>query len=158
MPNKKMVVTPGIIEGGKRQSILNFELGKQLATFDYCIIVGETNKKALNINLVTPTHYVPQIIEAIKIAKGKGLKIPIVYNSNGYESIETLKKLEGYIDVYLPDLKYYYEELGKRLSGITARHHSSDRISKSTDCQTNQHYHNVITLGDWQIVGRTQTR
>lgn len=73
---------------------------------------------ANNINLVTGVIYVPEIIEAIKIAKENGLNIPIIYNSSGYESIETLKMLEGYIDVYLPDFKYYYEELGKDLSNI----------------------------------------
>lgn len=64
-------------------------------------------KRALNINLVTPTHYVPQIIEALKIAKEKGLKLPIIYNSSGYEKVETIKLLKGYIDVYLPDMKYF---------------------------------------------------
>lgn len=64
-------------------------------------------KGALNINLVTPTHYVPQIIEALKIAKEKGLKLPIIYNSSGYEKVETIKLLKGYIDVYLPDIKYF---------------------------------------------------
>lgn len=73
---------------------------------------------ANNINLVTPTIYAYQIIEAIKISKRKGLKIPIVYNSNGYESIETLKKIEGYIDVYLPDLKYYYDDIALEYSGV----------------------------------------
>ena len=71
-----------------------------------------------NINLVTPTSYVIQIIEAIKIARKKGLKLPIVYNTNGYENIETIKMLDGYIDIYLPDLKYYYDELGKKYSKI----------------------------------------
>ena len=60
----------------------------------------------------------PQIIEALKIAKTKGLTIPIVYNTNGYENIETLKMLEGYIDIYLPDLKYYYNELGQEYSKV----------------------------------------
>lgn len=76
------------------------------------------NMNANNINLVTGIMYIPQIIEAIKIAKQNGLKIPIVYNSSGYENAEILKLLDGYIDVYLPDLKYYDNELGKRLSGI----------------------------------------
>ena len=71
-----------------------------------------------NINLVTPTSYVPQIIEDLKIAKSKGLKLPIVYNTNGYENIETLKMLEGYIDIYLPDLKYAEDDLGKKYSKI----------------------------------------
>ena len=73
---------------------------------------------ANNINLVTPTIYAYQIIEALKIAKSKGLEIPIVYNSNGYESIETLKSLEGHIDVYLPDLKYYYDDIALKYSGV----------------------------------------
>ena len=75
-------------------------------------------KGANNINLVTPTIYAYQIIEAIKIAKSKGLNIPIVYNSNGYENIDTLRNLEGYIDVYLPDLKYYYNDIALKYSGI----------------------------------------
>ena len=75
-------------------------------------------KGANNINLVTPTIYAYHIIEALKIAKNKGLNIPIIYNSNGYESIETLKALDGYIDVYLPDLKYYYDELAIQYSGV----------------------------------------
>ena len=62
--------------------------------------------------------YVPQIIEAIKIAKYNGLKLPIIYNSNGYENIETIKLLNGYINVYLPDLKYYSNELSKKYSKI----------------------------------------
>ncbi len=75
--------------------------------------------KANNINLVTGVIYVPQIIEAIKIAKEKGLKIPIVYNTSGFEKPETIKLLNGYIDIYLPDLKYYYDELAKDLSGVS---------------------------------------
>lgn len=75
-------------------------------------------KGANNINLVTPTIYAYQIIEAIKIAKKNGLNIPIIYNSNGYESLETLKSLKGYIDVYLPDLKYYYDDIAIKYSGV----------------------------------------
>lgn len=73
-------------------------------------------KQAHNINLVTPTHYIPQIIEAIKIAKKSGLKIPIVYNSSGYEKVESLKLLSGLIDIYLPDLKYYDDLLAMKYS------------------------------------------
>ena len=73
---------------------------------------------AENINLVTPTSYVLHIIEAIKIARKRGLTIPIVYNTNGYENIETIKLLEGYIDIYLPDLKYYFNEIAKKYSNI----------------------------------------
>lgn len=80
------------------------------------IMLKQQEKGVENINLVTPTSYVLHIIEAIKIAKNKGLQIPIVYNTNGYESVETLKLLEGYIDIYLPDLKYYYNEIGQKYS------------------------------------------
>ena len=76
------------------------------------------NLGANNINLVTGFMFVPQIIETLKIAKEKGLKIPVVYNSSGYENIETIKLLKGFVDIYLPDLKYYYNELGKNLSGV----------------------------------------
>ena len=73
-------------------------------------------KNANNINLVTPTHYVPSIIEGIKLARKKGLSIPIVYNTSGYESVETLKLLDGFIDIYLTDFKYFDNKLGKELS------------------------------------------
>ncbi len=73
-------------------------------------------KAANNINLVTPSHYVPQIIEAIALAKEKGLSIPIVYNTSSYEKVETLKLLDGYVDIYLPDLKYMDTALSKRYS------------------------------------------
>ncbi|MGL4572227.1 MAG: radical SAM protein [Clostridium sp.] len=74
------------------------------------------SKGANNINLVTPTHYVPQIIEALKIAKSNGLTIPILYNTNGYDSLHTLKALKGYIDVYLPDFKYFNDKYAIKYS------------------------------------------
>lgn len=82
------------------------------------IFIKQQEKDVENINLVTPTSYVPQIIEAIKIARKNGLNIPIVYNTNGYEKVKTLKMLEGYIDIYLPDLKYSDDLLAKRLSKV----------------------------------------
>ena len=75
-------------------------------------------KGAHNINLVSPTHFVPQIISALDLVRGK-LAIPVVYNTGGYERIETLKMLDGYIDVYLPDFKYYDNELAKKYSGTS---------------------------------------
>ena len=93
--------------------------GKEISDEELAdIFIELQNKKANNINLVTPTPYVYQIINAIKIAKEKGLKIPILYNTSGYEKIETLKLLDGYVDIYLPDFKYSDNELAKRLSGI----------------------------------------
>ena len=73
-------------------------------------------KGAANINLVTGAHYVPQIIEALDMARRKGLDIPVVYNSSGYEKTETLKLLEGYVDIYLPDYKYAESELAVKFS------------------------------------------
>lgn len=73
---------------------------------------------AHNINLVSPTHYVPQILEALPIAFELGLTIPLLYNSNGYENIETLKLLDGVIDIYLPDAKYADDEAAQKLSGF----------------------------------------
>ena len=93
--------------------------GKEISIHELAnIFLKQQERKAENINLVTPTSYVPQIIEAIKIAKEKGLKLPIVYNTNSYENIETIKMLEGYVDIYLPDLKYSDNLLAKKLSHI----------------------------------------
>ncbi len=69
-----------------------------------------------NINLVTPTHYVPEIMEALFIASGNGLNIPIVYNTSGYELISTLKMLDGIVDIYLPDMRYGDQMSAKRFS------------------------------------------
>lgn len=82
------------------------------------IFIEQQNQGAHNINLVTPTMYVVQIIEAIKIARNNGLKIPIVYNTSAYENVETIKMLKGYIDIYLPDLKYYSNDLAKKYSRV----------------------------------------
>ena len=71
---------------------------------------------ANNINLVTPTHYLPQITTALEIARNNGLRLPIVYNTSGYEKPEMIQKLEGYVDVYLPDFKYYSADAARRYS------------------------------------------
>lgn len=80
------------------------------------IFLSLCSKGVHNINLVSPTIYTFQIIEALKIAKKQGLKIPIIWNSNAYETAETLKELNGIVDVYLPDLKYNDESLAARYS------------------------------------------
>lgn len=93
--------------------------GKEITIEDLAnIFLKQQEKGVENINLVTPTSYVPQIIEAIKIAKKEGLNLPIIYNTNGYENIETIKMLEGYVDIYLPDLKYAENKLAKEYSKI----------------------------------------
>ena len=88
--------------------------GKEITVERLAQIFKELEERgANNINLVTPSHYVNQIVEALKIYRPQ---IPIVYNTSGYDSVETLKKLEGLVDVYLTDLKYYSSELSKKYS------------------------------------------
>jgi len=71
-----------------------------------------------NINLVSPTHVVPYILDALELAAGMGLYLPLVYNSGGYDSVETLKLLDGIVDIYMPDMKYSDEKTAEQLSGI----------------------------------------
>ena len=71
-----------------------------------------------NVNLVSPTHVVPQILEALEIAVESGLHLPLVYNSGGYDSVGTLRILDGIVDIYMPDMKYDDEETAGELSGI----------------------------------------
>ena len=71
-----------------------------------------------NINLVTPTHYVPHILTAIESAAAHGLHIPVLYNTSGYDTVETIRLLEGVVDIYLPDSKYADDTVSGRLSGF----------------------------------------
>ena len=81
---------------------------------DICLDLEKNG--ASNINLVTPTIWVDKIIKGLDLARSNGLKIPVVYNSSGYEKLETIKKLDGYVDIYLPDFKYYSNELSWKFS------------------------------------------
>lgn len=72
---------------------------------------------AANVNLVTPTHYTPEILSAVESARGQGLLIPVVYNCGGYEKAGTLERLDGIVDVYLTDFKYMDREAAARYSG-----------------------------------------
>ena len=91
--------------------------GKEITIERFSEICLELQEKgANNINLVTPTHYVPLIKEGLILAKKKGLKIPIIYNTSSYENIDTIKLLDGLIDIYLPDLKYYNNEYSIKYS------------------------------------------
>ena len=80
------------------------------------IFLEQQQRGALNINLVTASHYVNSVAEAIKNAKANGLKIPILWNSSAYESVEALKSLAGLVDIYLPDFKYVSSEIAARYS------------------------------------------
>ena len=100
----------------------NYELsrsvcGKEISAERLAEIFLELEaKRANNINLLTPKHFIPQILEALELARRRGLTLPIVYNSSGYEREESLKRLEGYIDIYLPDFKYWNPETAGRYS------------------------------------------
>lgn len=94
-------------------------IGHEITTEELAeIMISLQRRGCHNINLVTPTHFVSQIVEALIIAIEMGLEIPIVYNCGGYESVETLKLLEDIIDIYMPDIKYSDSEVATRLSGI----------------------------------------
>lgn len=101
----------------QNHSISHKGTGKEISIERLSEIFLEQQKRgANNINLVTPTHFVPQIIEAIKISRNSGLSIPIVYNSNGYENVDTIKALNGFVDIYLPDLKYFNDKYAVKYS------------------------------------------
>ncbi len=88
-------------------------------------------KGANNINLVTPSHFTPQIISAIDKAKNQGFSLPFVWNSSGYEKAETVEMLRGRIDVFLPDFKYFSSDLSKRLSNAPDYFEVADRALKA---------------------------
>ena len=95
------------------------DFGKTVAPEELAQIYRELEEKgAHNINLVNPTHFVPAILESFRHYRPK---VPVVYNSSGYETVETLKLLEGSVDIYLPDLKYSDEEKARRYSGAGFR-------------------------------------
>jgi len=74
---------------------------------------------AENVNLVTPTHQGPQVFEAVQAARSRGMRMPVVYNSSGYESLELLREIDGLVQIYLPDMKYGSSEAARRFSGIS---------------------------------------
>lgn len=76
------------------------------------------DKGCHNINVVTPTHVVPYILDALELAASRGLNIPLVYNTGGYDSLETLKLLDGVVDIYMPDMKYSDGKTAEQFSGI----------------------------------------
>ncbi|MDO4518850.1 MAG: radical SAM protein [Eubacteriales bacterium] len=93
------------------------DCGKKITISRLADIFLELEQKgAANINLVTATHFVPQVLQALEIAKRHGLSIPVVYNCSGYEQVETLRMLEGYADIYLPDFKYFDRNLAAQFS------------------------------------------
>ncbi len=101
----------------QNQEIANGSVGKEISKERLSEIFLELQEKgANNINLVTPGHFVPQIVPAIERARNQGLNLPIVYNTSSYENVDTIRKLEGIVDIYLPDFKYMSSSLSEKYS------------------------------------------
>ncbi len=107
-------------------SIANGSVGREISVGRLSeIFIEQQDRGANNINLVTPTHFIPQIVHALESAKKNGLRIPIVYNTGSYETVEALKMLEGLVDVYLPDLKYMDSEIALKYSNAPDYFHTA---------------------------------
>ena len=101
----------------QNREISRGEAGKEITPARLAdIFISLQQQGAHNINLVTPTHYLPWILDALDMARQQGLSLPVVYNTGGYEKPETIKLLSGYVDIYLPDMKYFSPELSNRYS------------------------------------------
>lgn len=101
-----------ISDGGKGKEVTVERLAE--------LMLQLQDRNANNINLVTPSHYVPEICRAIILSKDNGLKIPVVYNTSSYENVDTIKMLDGLVDVYLPDFKYYDNDIAVKYSKAPA--------------------------------------
>ena len=98
------------------------------------IFLEQQARGAASLDLVTPTHYVPQIIEALDAAKARGFSLPVVFNCGGYENVGTIEALRGYVDVFLPDLKYYDDDLARKYSNAPVYFaHATAAIEKMFD-------------------------
>ena len=115
-----------ISHGGKGQEVSVERLAE--------IFLEQQAREAATLDLVTPTHYVPQIIAALDMAKERGFHLPVVYNSSGYETVETVEALRGYVDIFLPDLKYMSAESGREYSAAADYFaHASAAINKMVE-------------------------
>jgi putative pyruvate formate lyase activating enzyme len=102
----------------QNRSIANGDVGREISAERLCEIFFELEAKgANNINLVTPDHFIPQIIKSIELAKRAGISLPFVYNTSSYVNLQALRRLDGLIDIYLPDFKYLDEKLAGDYSG-----------------------------------------
>ena len=92
-------------------------VGRELNADDLAVeMLRLESEGAHNINFVTPTHFAPSIVESVNVARTRGLSVPIVYNTGSYDTVKTIQNLEGIVDIYLPDLKYYRPESAEKLS------------------------------------------
>jgi len=101
-----------------------------------------------NINVVTPTHYLPHIVKALDIAAGKGLKLPLVYNTSGYEKTETLRLLDGVVDIYLPDFKYFDSAMAEKYSNGAKNY---PEMAKSAILEMNRQVSVALTADDGKM-------
>lgn len=104
----------------QNEPISSSHVGKKITVDDLCkIYLNLQEKGANNINLVTPTHFAPHIAASLEMAKKEGLSIPVVYNTSSYEKVETLHMLDGLVDVYLPDMKFYRAAVSEELCHVS---------------------------------------
>ena len=128
----------------QNQNIARGNAGKKIEVYRLEeIFLQLQDEGANNINLVTPTHFVPHIVLALNAAKNNGLHIPVVYNTSGYERKETLKLLDGYVDIYLPDFKYMDGELAEAYSNAPdypriAKEALDEMVLQTGECSFNQ--------------------
>jgi putative pyruvate formate lyase activating enzyme len=119
--------------------------GREVSARDLADMMLDLQERGChNINFVTPTHMVYALLEALLIAVSRGLRIPLVYNSGGYDSATTLRLIEGIFDIYMPDFKYAWDETGRRLSGVP------DYASRAREALAEMH----AQVGDLEIDGR----
>lgn len=119
-----------IANGGKGEKLTIEQLAE--------VFLKLQDKGANNINLVTATHYVPQVVQALEKAQRDGLHLPVVYNSSGYEEVDTVKRLEGYVDIYLPDFKYVDNQLSRQYSNAPDYFHKAKDAVKEMVRQTGE--------------------
>jgi len=102
----------------QNRDISHGSVGREVSDEDIArLMMGLQDAGCANINLVTPTHVVPQILAALTLAVSWGLRLPIVYNSSGYDGLDTLRLLDGVVDIYLPDFKFWSPEAADRYAG-----------------------------------------
>ena len=134
----------------QNKDIVTGHVGQTLSITELAdTFVDLQSQGAHNINLVTPTHYVPMIADAIDIAKSNGLNIPIVYNTGSYEKVETIKLLKEKVDIFLPDFKYFDSSLAERFSNAhdypkTAKECIHEMVSTVGKCEFDSENENAL--------------
>lgn len=103
----------------QNRRISSSEIGMPAAPGKLAEIFLELGSSCHNINLVTSAHHLPSVVEGLRLAKGSGLSVPVVYNSSAYEKVEAIRRLRGLVDIYLPDLKYVSSSLSSELSSAS---------------------------------------